>query len=137
MTANIDSQMKRVRDKTYHLDDVCGKPFKIKRNWIQRYLKTQTREKPHKCDVCDKSFVHLGSLTVHQHKHTGEKPYQCDVCEMSYADSSSLTVHKRTHTGEKPYQCDICDKSFSHLGSLRGHQQTHTYTRYKPYNVHV
>lgn len=39
----------------------------------------------------------------HTHIHTRKRPHRCAVCEKTYVQSSELTVHMRTHTGFYPY----------------------------------
>ena len=65
-----------------------------------------TKDKPYQCDLCQKKFSLMSSLTTHKRRHTAEKPYECDVCEKKFFKKSNLTTHKRTHTGEKPYETD-------------------------------
>ena len=54
-----------------------------------------TKEKPHKCKVCEKSFSRKDTLKEHMVVHTGEKSYSCNKCGKSYSQSSSLYTHKK------------------------------------------
>ena len=58
-----------------------------------------------KCETCDKSFSHKGSLKVHQVIHEGIAPYKCDLCDKAFTLSGNLSRHKRTHDGQRLYQC--------------------------------
>ncbi|XP_065580475.1 zinc finger protein 583-like isoform X3 [Artemia franciscana] len=109
--------------------------FRKKQRKLKRHQRTHAGKKPHKCDVCQKSFSKQASLRAHQRVHTGERPYKCNLCQKSFSESGSLKLHKRVHTGERPYRCDICQKKFSLLGHLKRHQRVHTGER--PYKCGV
>uniref|UniRef100_A0A914S5C1 C2H2-type domain-containing protein n=1 Tax=Parascaris equorum TaxID=6256 RepID=A0A914S5C1_PAREQ len=61
-----------------------------------------------------------------------QRPYKCDVCDKAFKHKHHLTEHKRLHSGEKPFQCDKCLKRFSHSGSYSQHMN-HRYSYCKPY----
>ncbi|KAL2078051.1 hypothetical protein ACEWY4_025736 [Coilia grayii] len=53
-----------------------------------------------------------------------DRRFKCDVCNKSYRHAGSLINHKRSHqTGI--YQCSICRKNYPHLAALRSHHRIH------------
>ncbi|XP_064180506.1 zinc finger protein 646 [Anguilla rostrata] len=55
---------------------------------------------------------------------TGERRFKCQVCNKSYRHAGSLINHKNSHqTGV--YQCSICRKHYPHLAALRSHLRIH------------
>ncbi|MHA1910753.1 MAG: C2H2-type zinc finger protein [Candidatus Kariarchaeaceae archaeon] len=64
------------------------------------------REKPYKCNICEKIFSTSGNLTNHIRTHTGKKPYECNICKKRFSESGALTKHMSIHTRKKPYVCN-------------------------------
>lgn len=117
--------------------------------------KTSAKERKHKCETCQKTFLGSNDLRKHQRVHTDERPYicgecdlgfkqngtlknhiqskhcklngfyVCEICNQTFALKDRLKLHQRTHTGEKPYSCELCDKKFARGGQLSQHMRVH------------
>ncbi|XP_053551041.1 zinc finger protein 646 [Bombina bombina] len=112
----------------------------------------QSEVRPYKCNVCNRTYRHAGSLLNHKnthktgvykcslcHKqffnplamknhlrnHTAKKRFQCLVCGKAFRSSRELICHHRVHTGERPFHCPVCNRRFSSKLTLRQHQRTH------------
>ncbi len=81
------------------LEPGCPSAFKDEstlKNHMKR-LHLGGLEKPCKCDICGKCFVHNNKLREHARVHSGEKPYSCPVCNFSCAIKGNLTKHMKVH----------------------------------------
>ncbi|XP_007439337.1 zinc finger and SCAN domain-containing protein 31-like [Python bivittatus] len=108
----------------------CGKSFSHKAN-LTSHQRVHRLEKLYDCSNCGKSFLRKSILDMHLRMHTGQKPFSCSDCGLSLSAHSSLIRHQRIHTREKPYKCSECEKSFSQNSDLIRHQRLHTGV--KPY----
>lgn len=55
--------------------------------------------RPFKCDLCDKSYIHLRSLTNHKKTHQVGM-FECTVCFKLFNNMAALYSHQRTHKGK-------------------------------------
>ncbi|XP_078702756.1 uncharacterized protein LOC144928368 [Branchiostoma floridae x Branchiostoma belcheri] len=88
--------------------------------------KTQTEDKPYKCDQCDYSAAWKKLLRKHKRKHT--KPYMCGECGYRTHCKGGLVRHMGTHTGEK-FKCNECDFCTPEKCQLNRHQANHAIER--------
>jgi len=111
---------------------ICGKEFKHQYTLI-RHLPVHTDERNFQCDMCEKAFRQLSTLTQHKaSKHSNSKPYVCEICTKSFCRVSILINHKKTHANEKLYKCPFCEKGFHQKINLKMHMNIHTNKR--PYS---
>ncbi|KAM4525461.1 zinc finger protein 646 isoform 1-T2 [Odontesthes bonariensis] len=52
------------------------------------------------------------------------RPFRCDLCDKSYIHHRSLTNHKKTHQ-VGTFECTVCFKLFNNMAALYSHQRTH------------
>ncbi|XP_050391984.1 zinc finger protein 236 [Patella vulgata] len=121
--STLNSSIFYIGEKPYKCD-VCNKSF-LHKGSLQRHTPLHTGEKLFACSVCCKSFTRNSILQDHMRIHTGQRQFKCDVCSKSFYDINGLKRHKRIHTGVKPYKCDVCGKAFIQSGTLRTHLKTH------------
>lgn len=105
---------------------MCEKTFTLLRRLREHYEKDHDFTGPYPCPQCDKSFITLSYLAIHQRIHKGEFPFSCDLCSEKFRSSNCLTVHLRKHTGEKPFLCWQCGKSYRSASELTVHMGTHS-----------
>ncbi len=87
---------------------------------------THTKEKPFKCNQCDKTFKWKHGLTFHLKKHNGEeRSFQCNQCDSAFSSEYELKRHLRKHTKEKPFKCNHCEKVYSAVCSDMSYTDTH------------
>lgn len=138
--------------------NVCGySTFTVE--VMRRHVLTHVEDKPHKCELCNKSYIqrvqlqrhlekHSGNLCtkcgkrfasrakllVHMREHMGLEKLRCPFRTCSYAtkefiNEASLTNHLNVHLDEKPHTCEVCAKRFHSEVNLKRHLETHTLDR--------
>ncbi|CAL1536301.1 unnamed protein product [Lymnaea stagnalis] len=112
----------QANEKMYVCDQ-CPMRY-LRKNNLDRHMRTHTGEKPYACNKCTKRFRSNGMLRKHLLTHTQERPYQCEVCGKRCSVRSNLSIHMRVHSADRSYQCQLCSQAFNHKSSLRGHMKS-------------
>lgn len=86
---------------------------------------TQKTKRPHKCKVCLKTLASSNSLKNHIKLHTNER-HKCLVCDKRFIKLHRLNIHNRENhlpdTDPKRYfSCSRCDKKYETYSQLRYH----------------
>ena len=70
-------------------------------------------------------FSNKHYLIIHQRSQSGEKPFKCEQCDKCFADKCTLVTYQRAYYNEKPFECDQCDIcSANRIGLVMMHQST-------------
>ncbi|XP_003489395.2 zinc finger protein 678-like [Bombus impatiens] len=104
--------------------EYCDQRFTIKPDLADHTRKKHTRERPFKCDVCNKAFLTGSVFYQHRLIHRGDRRYKCHYCEKAFTRTEALNNHIKIHTGEKPHACDVCGRCFRQKGDMRKHRRT-------------
>lgn len=61
----------------------------------------------------------------------GDRPFKCDLCDKTYRHHGSLINHKKSHTVGM-FECSICFKQLNNLAALHSHQRIHNKSKSGP-----
>ena len=107
-----------------HRCEVCGKSFRTHGYLSLHQNAVHSTTRPHECPLCEKSFKTKCVLDRHRKAlHSDEKPHACSVCGFRFALRGALTKHMICHSDEKRYQCTLCCKRFKHRSGLSEHRR--------------
>ncbi|KAM7346535.1 uncharacterized protein ACRADG_006419 isoform 2-T2 [Cochliomyia hominivorax] len=109
-----------------HQCSQCNECFQHKKH-LQAHEKNAHSQKlkpQYICKICGNSFGGHAQLSAHKRLHK-ERPFKCDQCDKAYPRRVDLEIHIRSHTGELPYKCHLCDKRFAIKVRLTYHLQKH------------
>ncbi|XP_067391333.1 zinc finger protein 646 [Emydura macquarii macquarii] len=131
----------RVHTKKRFECSECGKAYRASRDLVQHLWRHQAEaearatpgtnglvdRRPYKCDRCERTYRHAGSLLHHKKVHTIGL-YRCPACLKEFHNLLALTYHLRTHSDKKGRRCPDCGQAFrtssrlaSHAKACRGH----------------
>ncbi|XP_018428320.1 PREDICTED: zinc finger protein 646-like [Nanorana parkeri] len=80
-------------------------------------------ERPYKCNQCDKSYRHAGSLVNHKKTHQVGL-YSCLICQKEFSNPMGLKSHLRTHSEDKRFKCEQCGEAFRMSQQLYNHRRS-------------
>lgn len=105
------------------MDHVCDGPAGS--GDAQSDLCSEKEERPFRCNICNRSYRHAGSLLNHKNTHkTGH--FSCTFCSKPFTNPMALRNHTRIHTQRKKYVCLTCGKAFRLASILHNHQRIHS-----------
>lgn len=60
-------------------------------------------------------MIFLPFQQSHRRQHNKDKPFKCQNCNRGYTDAASLEVHLSTHTVKhaKLFSCGLCNRSYT------------------------
>ena len=75
-------------------------------------------EKPNISHLSEKADLRRHVESVHE----GKRPHKCNVCGKSFTEKKFMLKHIDTvHEGNKPFKCESCERTFAHKGNMKKH----------------
>jgi len=144
-----------VDTKKTHTCEICCKTYASKYCLHNHMRDIHTKEKPYKCEACNKTFTVNSKLVIHRRMEceykcssdnyqapkdgnkegmSGKVPeiwkcFTCEVCSKKFPFKRRLLAHMRVHTKEKPFKCEVCATPFARITDISNHMKTHTKER--------
>ncbi|TBU19249.1 hypothetical protein CWI42_031250 [Ordospora colligata] len=98
----------------------CGKTFKRAAK-LNDHLNTHSKERPYKCDMCEKTYMKNSHLSVHKKSHFSPE-FKCSKCGYTCHTKDRLCRHKTTCVH---YECSICKKTYKKHAWFESHVKSH------------
>ena len=92
----------------------------------------------YRCDICNREYARLESLTRYITMHFSSSMTQyreCKICGKVFSRTQQLHLHYRRHVGETRYVCQYCNKTFCNTSCFKRHVQRHLGDRRHSCNV--
>ncbi|KAG8237965.1 hypothetical protein J437_LFUL019048 [Ladona fulva] len=121
-----------------HKCQICGREVYTKLNF-NLHLETHSLVKKFECRVCHTKHKDVSRLNAHMRSvHLKQKPHKCDVCQRAFSSRSHLVVHFAVHSDARPFKCSVCDKTFKIKIGRRVHERrVHKFAKYEKVNLIV
>lgn len=116
---------RRVKEQSYRKVDMDYPSHEIE-NDHSHHISEQPSSVENAAEICpaaDKMEVVCNSQSETS-DDAANRPFKCDLCDKSYIHHRSLTNHKKTHQVGM-FECTVCFKLFNNMAALYSHQRTH------------
>jgi len=114
-TSELQRHLRSHTQKSHSSVSVCSKSFTCKGN-LTRHLEVHSKSRLYfNCDQCPRKLTTKAIWLDHINRlHSKEKPHKCELCEKRFAIKSDVTLHVIVHTDERSPSCLFCKKDFAH-----------------------
>lgn len=87
---------------------------------LSTHILTHTGERPHSCDLCNRSYLTKQQLNVHRASHFADG-YLCENCLLKFKSMPSLYKHQRSIHAGSTFTCPGCDKTYNRRDNMVSH----------------
>lgn len=107
--------------------DICGKKVRGGKPMMAQHNELHHIEIDRECPTCGKIFpkATLKSFNYHMSWHDDAKLHKCKYCEKKFVQITHLVVHEKSHTGACVHQCCECGIDFMNDDLLKEHKKIH------------
>ncbi|XP_050305668.1 uncharacterized protein LOC126742869 isoform X2 [Anthonomus grandis grandis] len=95
---------------------------------FQDHAKAHEDQGNFRCNTCNRNFLKITHLKMHQLSHKKENTYTCEECGTGFSKKQGFEAHKLAHTGDPKYmkyQCLICPSRFHNYDAFKKHRFKH------------
>ena len=83
---------------------------------------------PYKCDTCDKGFIFIEEMLVHQNEEhqAGHEEHKCPQCPLVFRSMKNYLIHQTSHdkgTQRLQLVCDYCDYVAANIVDKANHHK--------------
>lgn len=101
--------------------NICGKCL-TRPEGLRNHLKTHSKKKDYKCELCLKDFYRKDHLRDHiANIHKKKKKYKCEICKKLFFKKSNFNSHNNSCRGIKSFVCPFGCNSYMYKRQLNSH----------------
>lgn len=110
--SNSEPDVDQVLDNLRNTCPFCDKRFKDEKR-VEKHVRS-VHKRPHKCDMCQRSYFTARVLAEHRRTHSNDFFFECSICHLKYKREEGLKQHHvRVHSEtEAKFMCDHCGKRY-------------------------
>ncbi|XP_038059517.1 zinc finger protein 208-like isoform X2 [Patiria miniata] len=120
-------------DQELYSCSLCDRSNLSKRGLRNHQRSHAANQRIYPCDKCDKKFKTRHNLANHLASaiHSNVRPFLCQVCGKTFTHLGRLRRHALAHSQNKSFICEVCGKTCSRRDNLRTHMKVHNPSRQK------